>query len=229
MAIRVRREHLPWLALAVLACFGVLAVVGITLAGWRGEVRYAGNPVEQRPLVGPTASAAVAGERQSVPGKKAPAGAAATPGGLDAVGLASIGSGIQRPPAAEKPKIAILVTGIGLARALQRARLEPPAGCRAGDIALRGRRTGLDRGGTCRRARGLPHAPARADRSGSRRSGPARDRAAARHPGTRGPPGLAAGAGGWRDRVRCRGWGIRGHTSGVRSRGSGTGRPWLQA
>ena len=104
-------------------------LVGITLAGWRGEVRYAGNPVEQRPLVGPTASAAVAGERQSVPGKKATtAEAAATPGGLDAVGLASIGSGIQRPPAAEKPKVAILVTGIGLARAFSEPALSlPPA------------------------------------------------------------------------------------------------------
>jgi polysaccharide deacetylase 2 family uncharacterized protein YibQ len=128
MAIRVRREHLPWLALAVLACFGVLALVGITLAGWQGEVRYAGNPVEQRPLVGSTASAAVAGERQSVPGKKVPTGAAAMPGGLDAVGLASIGSGIQRPPTAEKPKVAILVTGIGLARARSEPALSlPPA------------------------------------------------------------------------------------------------------
>jgi polysaccharide deacetylase 2 family uncharacterized protein YibQ len=128
MAIRVWREHLPWLALAVLACFGVLALVGITLAGWRGEVSYAGNPVEQRALAGPAASAAAADGRPSGSRKHAHSAAAATPGGLDVEGLASIGSGIQRPPAAEKPKVAILVTWIGLARALSEPALSlPPA------------------------------------------------------------------------------------------------------
>ena len=130
MAIRVRREHLPLLALAVLFCLGTLALAGINLAGWRGELRYAGIPVEQRPLDGTATTGAAAETRASVPGEKAKTAAvpAAPPGGLDVEGLASIGSGIQRPPAAEKPKVAILVTGIGLARAFSEAALSlPPA------------------------------------------------------------------------------------------------------
>ncbi len=132
MAGRVQRQHFPWLALAALVVVCVAVVTGGTLAGWKGDVSYGAVPIEQLPLPGSPALAGGTGDqertstahlkRQAGTDRSLPASLAA----LDVLGLASIGSGVQRDPGATKPKVAILVVGIGLARVASESALSLP-------------------------------------------------------------------------------------------------------
>lgn len=111
-------RHLPWLLLAALAGVGLLLVLATRLAGWGGEVRYATLQPERLPLALSAAAQAPAPD---------PA-ARARLSGLDVLDLAAVAPGPAALPTDPGPRLAILVAGVGLARAMSESALGmPPA------------------------------------------------------------------------------------------------------